>query len=211
MRGFTDKCLLLFPRIDTYRDKVNSYYRNMANTANKLIKYFRENEIDTYAFTTDDVAILTNMNGIKWINPLIKEDAFFVKNNCRNMNTDFPNCTEYADALDKAKRSIPVAKGQAIEERFDDVIKRVRIATTEIIAYHNLIAHIHTTGQSAYRVTPKEGDKRCLLNIHNGNFTIKAFMGGLPQDPVLLLQRPYANQPVFLWNQEVSDELACNK
>jgi hypothetical protein len=199
MRGFTDSGLLLFPKIEAYRNNADSYYINLRTSVNKLIAYFSEHGIELYTFTTDDVAVLTDMNGNKWLNPLIKEDVFFVKNNCKNMGIGFDNCIEYPDVLEDVKKSVPVKRGQSVEDRFEDVVKRLRIALGLIIPRFKLVIHICNGTQAAYKVHSKDGDGKCLLNVHNGKFTISAFMNGNTEDPTSLLDKPDANRPVFLW------------
>jgi hypothetical protein len=199
VKGFTDKGLLLFPTIEAYRDNTESYYTNLQTSVYKLLDYFKQCDIEMFAFTTDDVAQLTNMPDITRVNPLIREDAFFAKKNCRNMSIEFRKCVEYQDALDAAKKALPVKKGQSKQARFEDVLKRVRVATQIIIPKFKLVVHICNGARAAYRVATKAGDERCVLNVHNGKFTISAFLSGKEEDVPALLDKPDANKPVFLW------------
>lgn len=199
MRGFCHTGILLFPKVESYEFRNESYHLCMRKSLKAIIDYFQSVDITLAAFTSDEVAILANPANMYWIQALPPEDAFFVKNNCDNMGKTFTDVEEHPAIYAEAKKKFPIARGLSREQRFEIVLKRNNFITKKIIEQSRLIVHFVTHNNVAYKINPKVGDNKIIININNGDFLMKCYLNGAEVDAIPLLGLPYANRPLMTW------------
>lgn len=199
MHNFTDRALILFPKLDTYNAKTaNAKYR-MHLAYQQLDKFLAAHHIEPHAFYTDDVAHEMRSE-LKWVSALGPADNFFISKKCVGL-TDalsrehiaFPDIIDSVVSYDIDYASL------TDEMRFELVLKHAKKAISKIIPQYKLIIHFVKRNNAQYKVTKRTGDGRVVMEIDVDNFVPTIYMSGMEVNPTEFLQVPYGNLPVYSW------------
>lgn len=191
---------MLFPSLKGYRDKSDMYYTNMERVVSNILILFKSYGIQLYSYTTDEVGVCINRpQELGWIQPLLPEDEFFARKNCRNMDHGIRIAKQFPEIAGNVRKKYPLVEGMTQEERFELVCKRNLYFIREINKQMKCIIHIVSKSSMEYNIKPTPDDGKLFVLINNGNFQIQTFMNGEEIEPSIILGFPFANMPVHTW------------
>ena len=188
MKHYTDKALILCPSYECYENKADSYYLNFKRTINNVLELLRRNGMDAYMLTTDEIANVVNSPLVMWCQTMTPADRIFAKRNCENMKTEYENMIEYPELYKEALTKYPFDPKASKDFIFQDLLKRVSRIEREVIKEFKVVVNIQTPNNTSYNIKPKENSRKILINIHNGNFTVKSYMSDMEINPIELTE-----------------------
>lgn len=206
MKGFDDKALILFPKLENYANKPLNYKYQFKLAVDNLVSYFKSVGIQPYAFYTDDVARELRHPDILFISPLGDADNFFIQKYCDNA-TDALSLTmvHYPEIENEVIAKDPIDIKADVAERFEGVVRHINKSTAKIIPLYRIVAHFQIPKRAQYKVTSKPGDGKIRMNISANTFIPKVYMSGNEEDPCDLLGTGYANRCLDSWEVKNGD------
>lgn len=200
MEGFTDNCLVLFPKPESYENRVDLYHIQLKRSIENLLKYLSKCKIQPQCFTTDEVALIVNPKDVEWLQTLSDPDNFFmITHNVSMEALKYKQVTKLPDLYAKVNKDVPLERGLTEEQRFEVIVKRESRITKSIIKDSKLVILFEQPNNPSYKVVSKEGDGRICIFINNKTFTPKCFISGMEVDPNDILGFQGANRPVYQW------------
>jgi hypothetical protein len=204
MKGFTDKCLLLFPKPEVYEYKTEHYYLNFKRALDRLMKYFSYLNVQVCCLTTDEIALVYDLSGVIWYQTLSDADTFFMRthNQSKAKLAYKENMEKFPALYETAMSKFPLQRGLSTDQRFDVLVKREYLISKEIISDFNLVFSIQQPSNKSYNTPSKEGDGKIRISINNGSFICTCFMSGEEMDATDLLNFTGANRPMYEWEEK---------
>lgn len=200
MYGFTDKALILFPKLDDYDAKPYSWKQKFQTSLDNLYKYLNMNAIDVHMFYTDDVARKYPNRVDRWLNPLSKADSFFVSKHCVGMGDCMKTpMKEFPELCAEIARKDMVDTNASELDRFNMILRHTTAATKEIMKDYSLIIHFHKKSRLQYTVKSKPEDNRILVNVDCDNLVPICLMSGEEADIIDVFNLGCANRAMYLW------------
>lgn len=200
MEGFTDKCLLLFPKPESYEYRSETYRLNFKKALNNLLTYLENKHIQPCCFTTDEIALTVNPRNVTWLQTLGDPDDFFMRNHNEIMaGLKYKTVEKLPDLYKKANAKVPLDKGLTTEQRFEVIVKREAMITKELINKYKLVIIFEQANNPSYKVVSKDADGRICIYIDNTSFIPRCYLSGMQVDANDLLCLLGANRPVFQW------------
>lgn len=200
MKGFDDKALILFPKLENYVNKPMNYKYQFKLAVSNLVAYFMSIGIQPYAFYTDDVARELRQSDILFVSPLGDSDNFFIQKYCDNAKDALTlPMVHYPDIENEVIAKDPINPRMSVDERFELVVRHINKATAKIIPLYKIVAHFQIPKRAQYKVTSKPGDGKIRMNISANTFVPKVYMSGNEEDPCDLLGTGYANRCLDSW------------
>lgn len=200
MRGFDNKALILFPKLENYEFKSSSYKYDFKRAVNHLCEYLKSIDVEPHVFYTDDIARELCHPDFKWVSTLSKADRFFISKYCDGTSSALnSSMIEFEDIYNEITAKDPGSLDMGVEERFDMVLRHDSKAATKIIPMYKIVVHFVVKGKAKYKVTTKQGDGKVRINVNAGNFLPTVYMSGNEEDACDLLAVPYANRCLDLW------------
>lgn len=206
MKGFDNKALVLFPKMENYEFKGAAYKYQFKTAVDKLCKYLKSIGMEPHVFYTDDVGREINHKDFKWVSTLSKADRFFVSKYCDGTSGALTTpMIEYDDIYNEVTAKDPGTVDMSVEERFEMVLRHDLKAANKLIPTYKVVCHFLIKGKSKYKVTSKQGDGKIRVNINANNFMPTVYMGGNEENACDLLGVPYANRCLELWEVKDND------
>lgn len=200
MRGFDDKALILFPRMDSYEHKPHNYRYQFRKAVSNLIAYLREMDIEPYAFYTDDLARELITDEVHRINTLPIGDLYFVAKNCEGMSDALHiGDNTYDDIIAEVQKKDPGSLDMTTEQRFELVTRHNTAVVKKIIPQFNIVFHFCAPNRAQYKVTSKPDDGRIRVIVNANTFAPTVYFGGKVEDPCDVLAVPYGNRTLDNW------------
>lgn len=200
MKGFDSKALLLFPFLENYNARSESYKYKFKISVSKMVSYLHSQGISVHAFITDDVALIYKDLIDEWVSPISKADRFFASKHCDGMSNVLNlNMIEYDDIYAECARKDAGSRDMSVPARFELVSKHNRQACAAIIPQYNIVVHFCVKSKLQYKVTSKPGDKRIRINIDVANFVPTVLMSGSEMSAISVLGVPYGNRALPNW------------
>lgn len=200
MQGFSDKALILFPPYELYIDRDSRYKMQFRQAVWKLCAYLRMQGIIPHVFYTDDVAREVNHPDFTWVSTLSKADRFFASRNCRAMQDALTRSTVlFDDVYNEITAKDPGEPNMSVEERFEMVLRHNSKAAAKIIPLYDIVVHVRFKSKQQYRVASKAGDKKIRIVVDANTFLPTCYIGGMEVDACDLLQVPYGNRCLDVW------------
>lgn len=200
MKGFTDKCLLIFPKPESYEFREERYHSSIRKAVNNLVAYMSAIGVELYCMSTDEVSLMVNPAKVKWIQTLSEPDDFFMRSHNQAMTgLKYKEIIKEPELYLKANEKFKLERGLTPEQRFELIVKRERLTSKAIIDKHKLVIMFNQPNNPSYVVTKKEGDGKLRIFINNNTFIPECYLSGELIDANDLLQLTGANRPVFSW------------
>lgn len=200
MKGFTDKALIVFPKMEAYEFKSDEYKYHVRKAVMNLTAYFKEVGIEPHFFYTDDIARALLIPGITYVSTLNISDRYFVSQNCDGMaNAMDKSIIQYPDIYAKYSVDDPDLNTLSVQQRFNLVMLHNNKAAVDIAHEYKIIIHFVKSRENQYTFKSKEQDGRILIEINMDKLTPVAYMSGMRVSPIDLFNRPYANRPLHVW------------
>ena len=200
MRGFDDKALILFPKLESYEHRPANYKFQFNQAVSKLIQYLDEIGMVPHAFYTDDVARSINIPGVQWVNTLGFQDKYFASKHCQGMS-NFMNIPmiEYEDIYNAVIAKDPWQDNMSEVETFNMLLRHETKALSKIIPMYKVVIHFMVKGNPKYKVTSKPADGKIRIIISAGTFIPTVYMSGNEENACDVLGKPYANRALDVW------------
>lgn len=199
MRGFTDRALVILPRWSDFQYRNTLATNHLKRALDNIFKWLKYDDIMPVFLSTDETALHLVNTDVTWARTTNDGDTYFIEQNCLDMDKHLEKCIDYPVIWSEALKKYPNKRGQSIESRLEDVIKRESYSANKIIKEFRLVVAI---GQN-YRVNPKVEDQKLYVIVDDVSFLPKTFMSGAQIDPCRLLGFNSANHPVYDW--EIKD------
>lgn len=200
MKGFDDKALILFPKLENYSNKPSNYKYQFKQAVNNLVTYFKDRGIQPYAFYTDDIAREMRHPDIMFISPLGDSDNFFIQKYCDNAKDALTlQMLHYPAVENEVIAKDPVLPKMGVEEHFELVVRHINKSTAKIIPMYNIVVHFAVPKRAQYKVTSKPGDGKIRVNVSANTFIPKVYMSGNEEDPCDVFGTGYANRCLDSW------------
>lgn len=200
MKGFDDKALILFPKLENYEYKSSAYKYEFKKAVNNLCAYLESIGVEPHVFYTDDIARELKHPDFKWVSTLSKADRFFVQKYCDNTSEALSaHMIEFDDIYNEITAKDPGSMDMGVEERFEMVLRHDSKAATKIIPNYKIVVHFMVKGKTKYKVTTKQGDGKIRINVNATNFLPTVYMSGNEENACDLLAVPYANRCLHVW------------
>lgn len=200
MKGFDDKALILFPTLLHYQHKPGMYRYTFNLAFNKMCDYLESIGMTPHALYTDDVAREVNAGRCVFVQTLSKADRFFASKYCDGTSDALTgNFIEFPEIYNEVTAKDPGSVDMSVEERFEMVLRHSIKAAAKIIPTYKVVVHFVVPNKSQYRVTSKPGDGKIRINVNANTFYVKTLIGGAEENPVDLLNIPYACKSVDRW------------
>ena len=200
MRGFDNKALILFPKLENYEYKAGMYKYQFKKAVENLCMYLKTIGMEPHVFFTDDVAREINNPDFVWVSTLSRADRFFISKYCVGTSSAL-NTTmlEFEDIYNEVTAKDPGNVNMSVDERFEMVLRHDAKAATKIIPTYKVVAHFVIKGKSKYKVTAKQGDGKIRISVNANNFLPTVYMSGNEEDACDVLASPYANRCLDGW------------
>lgn len=202
MFRYAEQALILCPSYECYENKADAYYINFRRSLDNILKFLKFKDIEPCMLTTDEIANVYNSNLVTWLQVMSPSDRLFAKKNCENMKTEYQDAIEYPELYKEALTKYPFDPKASKDFIFEDLLKRVARTERAVIKQFKVIINIQTPNNASYNIKPKANSGIILINVHNGNFLVKSYMGDMELNPLDLLDYNMANRPVYEWRFE---------
>lgn len=203
MKGFADRALLLFPKLESYEQRSYEYKNNFKLALTNLLDYLLSRGIEPHVLYTDDVARELYCPSMHYVSTLGPGDLFFASVHCMDMGDARKIETiKFPSAYEVALKKCTSDQEATVEERFNDMVRRADLATKEIIKEYKIICHFIRRGNPAYKIKSKPRDMRILLEIDATTFLPCAYLSGNTPNLCGLLGVPYGNRSLLVWKEE---------
>lgn len=200
MRGFDDKALLLFPGLLYYQNKPGMYHYTFKMAFKNMCDYLESVGMEPHLLYSDDVARILNNGRCKYVQTLSTADRFFTSKYCDGMSDALTGeFIEFPEIYNEITAKDPGSLNMTIEERFEMVLRHAGKAAAKIIPTYKVVVHFLLTNRAQYRVTSKPGDGKIRITVNASNFSVKTLIGGVEENPIDLLNIPYACKSVDKW------------
>lgn len=208
MQGVAKEVLLILPKEETLNKYDELYFIKFRRAVSNLIKYFNSIDTEVFCFSSDDVAIQNKDLGMKFKHSLAPEDRYYLKK-----AVDGEAFIEDAEDINeehyiKARKKFPTPKGISLDDRFQIVIKRDKLAGNEYIKTNKVTITMEKKSNAYYKVEPTMQnkriipDKRIIFKIDYTNFFMTATLSGTPIDIRYLLKNDNLLTSVDEWKIE---------
>lgn len=200
MRGFDDKALILFMKEDLYDVKSYEYKYKLRHAVTNLCLYLGMMDIEPHVFYTDDVARIIANPDFKYVSTLAQGDKFFLSRNVEGTSDALTRkLIEYPDIYNEILMKDPGSNDMTKDQRFEMVLRHDQKAAAKIIPKYKIVFHFLMKGNAKYKVTSKPGDGKIRANININTFTMQVLLGGIEEDPISILNVPYASRSLINW------------
>ena len=201
MRGFDNKALILFPKIENYNSKGGTYKYQFKKAVSNLIKYLTSIGMEPHVFYTDDVAREIRMPEFVWVSTLGTADKFFISKHCDGCSDAMTvqPYVNYEDIYNEVLAKDPGSLDMSEDERFEMVLRHSAKAAAKIIPMYKVVIHFMVPKRTQYKVTSKPGDGKIRINVNANTFSPKVYMGGVEENACDLLGVNYANRSLDVW------------
>lgn len=200
MTNFAEYGLILCPAIDSYENRTSDYKQLLKKSVNNIITFLSTKNIKPLMFITDQVANILSPDGVYWAQTITDEDLRFAVANCDNIQAVYPNAINYPDFYEAIDVLYPPMEDESDKTAmFEYMCKRVSKLEKALIKRQKVIFNIQTQNNASYNVKPVDGESVILCNVHNGSFIPTTYMGSMQENPIVILDYPLANRPIFEW------------
>lgn len=200
MRGFDNKALILFPYFENYQSKNSAYRYQLRMAVTHLCNYLKEIGMEPHVFYSDDVAREIANEDFVWVSTMSKADSFFASRNCAGMQDAMKRPTvTFDDIYNDVTAKDPGYNDMSVEERFEMVVRHVNKAVAKIIPMYKVVIHFRFKNKMQYKVASKAGDSKIRINVDANTFQPTCYMGGIEMNACDLLDIPYGNRALDVW------------
>ncbi|MCM1219022.1 MAG: hypothetical protein NC548_31455 [Lachnospiraceae bacterium] len=200
MKGFDTKALILFPFLENYNSKNYNYKYQFGLAVNHLVNYLETKSIESHVLYTDDVARILNNGKFIWVSSLSRADSFFASRNCEGMQDALTKPSVFfEDIYNDITLKDPGSQDMKTDERFEMVVRHMNKAVAKIVPAYNIVIHFRFKNKQQYKVASKAGDGKIRINIDANTFIPTCYMGGIEMNACDLLDIPYGNRALDLW------------
>ena len=200
MKGFDDKALILFPKMENYQSKSTAYKYQFKKAVNNMVKYLVDRDIKPHVFYTDDVARELALPDFVWVNPLGPADSFFIQKYCDNASRALDDTMiHYEDFANEVLAKDPGSLNMSVDERFEMVLRHIAKTTAKIIPQYKIVVHFMVPNKAQYRVSSRPGDGKIRINVSASNFSPKTYISGNEENACDLLGIPCGNRCLDIW------------
>jgi len=200
MRGFDNKALILFPKLENYKNKQGMYKYTFKTALDNMISYLKSVDIEPHVLYSDDVAREIRHNDFVWVSPVNKADRFFMSKYCDNCKDALQlPMVEFDDIYNDIISKDPGSVDMSVNERFEMVLRHINKATAKVIPNYKIVVHFSVPSKSQYKVTSKPNDGKIRITVSANNFSVKVLMGGNEENICDMLGVPYASRSLDLW------------
>lgn len=200
MQGFADKALILFPTIDHYQNKNNTYKYQFKTAVKNIVSYLRSQCIEPVFFYTDDLAREFDDGTFTYASTLSKADRFFISQHCCGTNNALEKAMiEYDDIYNAILANDPWSPGMSEEEQFEMILRHSSKAASKIIPMYKIVVHFILHKRAQYKVPSKPGDGKIRINVSADTFSPKVFMSGNEENACDVLNVPFGNRCLDCW------------
>lgn len=215
MENFTDRLILIMPKEETTNRFSEFEERRFNRAVENIIRYFDSIGIETYCFSTDDVAIGLKHLGMKFIHSILPEDRFYLDKAVKDETAYIKDAEELpSEIYDAVRKKYPVPRGLSVDDRYDLTVKRDRLSGNIFLKDFRFIITMDNKSNAYYRVesTKKKGDmrnqsngdKRIVVRIDYNTFMCSATLSNVPIDISYIFQDEELLKPVNEW--EIKEE-----
>lgn len=200
MKGFDNKALILFPKLESYEGKPFNYTYQFGKAVNNLVAYLKSIDIEPHVFYTDDVARKIGHEDFVWVSPLNKADRFFISKYCDDCIDALRRpMIEHPELVDAIVSKDPGEPDMTVEDRFEMVIRHINKAVTKIIPEYKIVIHFVVANNSQYKVITRPNDGKIRINVKAVNFSPAAYLSGVEENICDLLNLSCASRCLDLW------------
>lgn len=198
MRGFTDKALILLPKVESWELKGDNYIYNFKQAIRNILAYCRKFDMAPYCLSSDETANHLGLHGVLYDMSSTYGDKFFLESKCgyRPVTT----VSDHPEIYKKAIKRYPVIEGVSDEEYLTDLQKRDRYITKKIIDDYKFVVFFNTPNNPSFSVKSREEDGRIVVMVNSNNFTCKCYISGNEIPCEDLLQEQTCNRPLCDWS-----------
>jgi len=197
MTGFTDKGLVILPKLENYNALSYMQLIDFKSVINKLPSLFKNLfNIDLYYFETNT---LDDINTCDYtpILPICKEDLIWAKRNIAELL--------YSKAIPDSKfakdiaKKYPMTRGLSIEDRYTIFNKREQELGRRIAESFKLVISFEKKSNSRYTPRSTDDDGRILMLVDTVNFQVSTFLSGSQIDITSLTNLDWTYKPITQW------------
>lgn len=199
MQGFTDKALIICPKIATYDSRNLDYQIKLLDSIKSLIRYFKSRGIQPYCIYTDELSHELPID-VKWASPVNRGDAFFIKNNVDGFDSTKEPEFFATDKIDTIANKFKVERGMSVEDRFEILLKREVRGVKVLMEEFKIIAAFHHPNNPSFKmIQSEENDGRLIITVDHVAFLAEAMMSGMQIEITSITQLESAKQPLYNW------------
>lgn len=200
MKGFDDKCLLLFLSLERYDEKAYGWTTKFKECVHKLVSYLHSVDINVHMLYEDDVARIVGSYADEFVTTLSKADRFFTSRHCNNMsNATKLSFIEFPEVYAAVARKDMVGTDATEIERFNMVMRHHNSAAKSIIPTYKIVIHIGPKTKGQYKLKSVDGDSKILIQIDDSTLMPTCYMSGEEVSATDLLGIPYGNRSLYSW------------
>lgn len=200
MKGFDNKALMLFPKLENYQNRSIGYKYNMKKAVTNMLRYLASIGIEPHVFYTDDVAREIKMPEFKWVSTLGKADRYFISKKCVGCGDALTiPMVEFEDVYNAVLAKDPGSLEMSDNERFEMIIRHTAKAASKIIPKYKIVIHFLVPSKAQYKVVSKPNDGRIRIDVNAFTFSPTAYLGGNEENICDLLGVPYASRSLDVW------------
>lgn len=200
MRGFTDKALIICPKVATYDARNLDYQIKLLDSIKNFVAHIKKFDIQPYFLFTDELSHELPVPDMKWVSPLTPGDIFFIKNNVEGFGKTQEPEYLFQNEIEKIAKKFPIERGTEKEVRFEQVLKREVRGVKVLMENFNCIAVFHHPRNPSFKIPQSlEGDGRLIVTVDHVAFLAEAMLGGVQAPIHAVLQHESANTPMFRW------------
>lgn len=200
MKGFDDKALLLFPKLESYENRGYKYHHQFKQAVKNLIAYLSSVGIEPHVFYTDDIARELRCPEFKYVSTLSTADKFFTSKYCTGMTDALTlKMIEFPEIYNAITAKDPGSLDMSTEARFDMVLRHNSKAVSKIIPTYKIVIHFMIPNNAQYKATSKTGDGKIRIHVSANTFIPTVYMSGQEENPIDVLGVGYANRGLDVW------------
>lgn len=199
MKGFAERCLLLFPGSEFLEDKPDLHIAWFRRSVDNLLSYLSYIGITPCAFISDEEALRWS-DRLVMLQTLPRPDIFFMQRNNEAMSVLKNIKYEAQEELcSDAAAKYPVPANPSTEERFSIACKRERFTTKKLIDDYKLV-FFFTKG---YTVKSTLNDGKMRVSIDSTSFVCTCMLSGQVMDVCNMFNFSGAQKPLNQWKEEL--------
>lgn len=200
MRGFTDKALIVCPKIATYDARNLDYQVKLLDSIKNFVAHLRNCGIKPYFIFTDELSHELPVPDMHWVSPLTAGDVFFIKNNVDGFDTAKEPEYLFTSQIEDIAKKFKIERGLEREVRFEQVLKREVRGVKVLMENFNCIAVFHHPRNPSFKIPQSvEGDGKLIITVDHVAFLAQGMLGGVQVPIDSFLQLECATTPVFRW------------
>lgn len=199
MKGFAERCLVLFPSPDFLEEKPDLHVARFRRSVDKLLSYLSYIGIEPCAFVSDEVS-LRWANNFTMLQTLPRPDMFFMQRHNDSMSVLKNIKYEFQEELcSEASKKFPVTSNSSVEERFSVACKRESFITKKLINDYKLVFYF-TKG---YNVKSALNDGKLRVSIDSTSLVCTCRLSGQVMDVCSMFAFQGAQRPLYQWEEDL--------